>query len=210
MTFSLEQGVHRCERPDLHLTWTDNLSSSTVVTSAPWTGHSGAGPELSLLPLTPEGFSPDLAIWLSEELMSQDWHRFATPQVCIDDLGSGECEVSIIHWDPSLLQNKLLLTQSGVHPLQPDAQILRETNKYVHDPGLATGNMSQAMVWKLLFSKTEAWIENLTVSELHFHGRVSEKKSRRICRVSLEWLNSENLYLMLVRMWIPHLRVWKL
>ena len=86
--------------PDLHLTWTDKLNSSTVVTSAPWTGHSGAGPELRLLPLTTELFSPDSAIWVSEELMSHDWHSFATPQLCTEDLGSGECEVSIRHWNP--------------------------------------------------------------------------------------------------------------
>ena len=99
--------------PDLYLTWKDKLNSSTVVTSAPWTGHSGAGPELSLLPLTPERFSPDLAIWLSEELMSQDWHRFATPQLCIDDLGSGECEVPIRHWDPVFSRINFYSSRAG-------------------------------------------------------------------------------------------------
>ena len=100
MTFSPQQSVHRGERPDVHLTWTDNLSSSTVVTSAPWTGHSGADPELRLLPLTPELFSPDLAIGLSEGHVSQDRHSFAAPQLCTDDLGSGECDVPIRHRDP--------------------------------------------------------------------------------------------------------------
>ena len=64
--------------PDLHLTWTDNLSSSTVVTCAPQTGHSGADPELRLLPLTPELFSPDLAIRLTKGHVFQDRHSLAT------------------------------------------------------------------------------------------------------------------------------------
>ena len=71
-----------------------------MVTSAPWTGHSEAEPELRLLPLTPELFSPDPGTGLSEELMSQDRHSLATPQLCTDDLGSGEGEVPIRHWDP--------------------------------------------------------------------------------------------------------------
>ena len=86
--------------PDLHLTWTNNMSSATVVTSAPWTRHSGAPPELTFLPLTPELFSPDLAIRLSEELVSQNRHSLAAPQLCTDDLGSGKSEVSIRHWGP--------------------------------------------------------------------------------------------------------------
>ena len=183
------------------------------MTSAPWTGHSGAGPELRLLPLTPELFSPDPAIWLSEELMSQDWHSFATPQLCTDDLGSGECEVSIRHWDPVFSRINFYSPWAGSILSN---QTHKSWEKQINKPTacswswLSNWNMSQAMVWKLLFSRTEAWTENLTVSELHFRGRVSEEKSRRICRVSLEWLNSKNLYLMLVRMWIPHLRVWKL
>ena len=86
--------------PDPHLTWTGNLSSSTVVTHAPWTGHSGADPELRLLPLTPELLSPDLAIRLSEGHVFQDRHSLAASQLCTDDLGSGECEIPIRHWDP--------------------------------------------------------------------------------------------------------------
>ena len=86
--------------PDLHLTWTGNLNSSTVVTHAPWTGHSGADPELRLLPFTSELFSPDLAIRLSEGHVFQDRHSLAASQLCTDDLGSGECEIPIRHWDP--------------------------------------------------------------------------------------------------------------
>ena len=100
LIFSPEQGKWRGYKPDLHLTWTDNMNSSTVVTSAPWTGHSGAGPELRLLSFTPELFSPDPAIWLSEGHMSQDRHNIATSQFCTDDLCSGECEVPIRHWGP--------------------------------------------------------------------------------------------------------------
>ena len=86
--------------PDLHLTWTDNLNSSTVVTSGPWTGHSGTELELRLLPFTPEFFSPDPAIWLSEGHVSQDKPSCATSQFCTDDMGSGECKVPIRHWGP--------------------------------------------------------------------------------------------------------------
>ena len=71
-----------------------------MVTRAPWTGHSGADPELRLLPLTPELFSPDPAIGLSEGHVSEDRHSLATLQFCTDDLGSGECEVPIRHWGP--------------------------------------------------------------------------------------------------------------
>ena len=71
-----------------------------MVTGAPWTGHSGADPELRLLSLTPELLSPDPAIRLSEELMSQDRHSLATPQLCTDALDSEECEVPIRYWDP--------------------------------------------------------------------------------------------------------------
>ena len=82
------------------LTWTDNLNSSTVVTSGPWTGHSGTELELRLLPFTPELFSPDLAIWLSEGHVSQDRPSYAASQFCTDDLGNGECKVPIRHWGP--------------------------------------------------------------------------------------------------------------
>jgi hypothetical protein len=88
--------------PDPHLTWTDNLSSSTVGTHAPWTRHSGADPEFRLLHLTPELLSPDLAMRLSEGHVFQDRHSLAASQLCTDDLGSGECKVPVRHWDPVL------------------------------------------------------------------------------------------------------------
>lgn len=67
----------------------------------------------------------------------------------------------------------------------------------VHDFGSAIGNnISQEMCESFSFSGVGHGERTLQlVSELHFHERVSDENSRRICKVVLEWLNPRNIYL---------------
>jgi hypothetical protein len=85
--------------PALRLTRTDNFNCPIVVAAASSAGHSGAQPELRLLPLTLELFRPDLLTGISGHI-PQNRDRFATPKLCTDDLSCGEHEVPIRNQNP--------------------------------------------------------------------------------------------------------------